>query len=92
MNKYLINQWGRTAHDAQVKELFGLPPKAKWPVQGMPERHIQGIHCWVLSLKDQAVGRRRPAPGMTLRAMCHCPVCGQTMPIGRLHQHSKVHP
>lgn len=72
------------AHSSTVNELLGLGPKGKIPVSGMPEREIQGITVWV-----------RPLPPGTkqfrLRVMCICPACQKVMPVGRLHQHSKVH-
>lgn len=86
MNRYLIDprypKWDLVAHDPAVKILFGLDPKAKWPKEGMPERRIQGIVCWVEPLGTYA---------NFMRARCICPECGQRFPIGRLKQHSKVH-
>lgn len=69
------------AHDGEVKVLFGLDRKAKWPKDGMVAKELQGIWCYVLGL-DAARAR-----GITLRALCKCPNCGKHMPIGRLAQH-----
>jgi hypothetical protein len=74
-------QWN--AHDSDIKEMFGLDRKAKWPAAGMPAREIQGIKCWVGPLVG---GRRAPH-----RAMAECPACGKEVSIGRLRQHSKIH-
>jgi hypothetical protein len=82
VNLYLRNKWDRSAHDADVKEFFGLHRKAKWPAAGMPLRIIQGIACWVNPLGQ--------SPGFQ-RAYAQCPMCGKNMPIGRLAQHAKVH-
>lgn len=72
----------RVAHDADVKELFGLDRKAKWPAEGVPERVIQGVRCRV----DPITAGR-----FSIRARAVCPDCGKDMPIGRLAQHAKVH-
>jgi hypothetical protein len=84
---YLRDPHGYVAHDTVVKALFGLDPKAKWPVEGIAPRIIQGITCWVEPLRFRNTQGRRPAFG--LRAMCKCPECGKTMPIGRLAQHAR---
>ena len=84
MGPYIVDpRWGpRPAHDASVKELFGLRREAKWPVEGMPEREIQGIRCRVDPLVEGP---------FKLRARAICPICGMDLPIGRLEQHAKVH-
>lgn len=90
MAKHLTaGRYNLSAHDPDVKELFGLDRKAKWPEHGISGRFIQGIMCWVEPLAPAPLGRchRR----FKLRAMCQCPVCAKNMPIGRLAQHSKVH-
>lgn len=82
---YLVDKHGRVAHDRDVKVMFGLGEKAKWPVEGMPARNIQGIKCWIRPVLVLYQNRG-------LRAMGECPVCKKEMPIGRLAQHAKVHP
>lgn len=67
--------WPATA--GRIKELFGLKPSTPWPAEGLFTRSIQGIDCWVNPL-----GTR-----FAIRARCRCPVCGDSMPIGRLAQH-----
>lgn len=78
------------AQDPQVKELFGLDRKAKWPDEGMTTRQIQGVDCWVNALKPKvphaSMDWKMYRP-FQLRAMCRCPQCGQSMAIGRLAQH-----
>lgn len=72
----------RQAFDTEVKVMFGLQPKDKWPEQGMARRNLAGnIECWVEPIR----------PGFHIRARALCPVCMRNMPIGRLQQHSKVH-
>lgn len=89
----IVNKYGRTAHDADVKELFGFDRKAKWPVEGIAQRTIQGYSCWVRPLASLNVTGRGRVGGFALRAVCACH-CGLVLPIGRLTQHqltSAVH-
>jgi len=73
------NRW---FFDPDIKELFGLKPKDKWPDAGMPVQPIQGIFSWV---EPRTPGKFK------IRAKCQCFVCGKTVAIGRLAQHNKVH-
>lgn len=82
MNLYIKNAYGRSAQDHDIKPLFGLDRKAKWPAKGIEMRVIQGVNVWVEPIQP---GKFR------LRAMCQCPECGFVTAIGRLAQHSKVH-
>lgn len=77
------------AHDPDVKTLFGLHPKAKWPSEGMPNREINGVQCWVKPLGPQIQSLRtgKLSRPFQLRAMCSCPNCGAVVSIGRLAQH-----
>lgn len=95
MNGYLKNSYGRTAHDPDVKELFGLNRKAKWPEDGLPSRYIQQILCWVDPIPQRHVLDVKR--NFQLRAMALCPICNEqkgknsvAIPIGRLHQHWKM--
>lgn len=76
-------QW--PAHEGEIKEMFGLPRKAKWPAEGMPHRTVQGIVVWVDSCEE---ARRA---GRFHRMQAVCPQCHKIVPVGRLQQHSKVH-
>lgn len=92
MNLFLADPQYRNwaATEGHVKALFGLSPKAKWPAEGVPRRDVQGILCWVEPLRERRPGLRRPNFG--LRAMAQCPACARVVAIGRLKQHSRVHP
>jgi len=75
--------------DPDIKELFGLDHKTKWPPQGMTAREIQGITAWVNPLAPtEGILKRQP---FKIRAMCMCTACGKVVAIGRLNQHNKVH-
>ena len=87
---YLVNKYGRPAHDEDTKELFGLDRKAKWPKEGLEARRIQDILCWVeRSDPDPTKSPHRGQWPSGPRAQCRCPLCHLTLPIGRLRQHIK---
>lgn len=77
------------AHDPAVKIFFGLSEKDKWPDQGMPSIFIDTpggkVQAFVIS-KEVA-----KAEGRFQRCLCICPNCSETVPLGRLNQHWKVH-
>ena len=81
------------AHDSEVKALFGLPPKGKWPLLGMPPRTIQGITCWVESKPATLYTAlwNKPVKSSKHRTFATCPACQKTIPLGRLAQHAKIH-
>lgn len=89
MGPIIKGKYGNRVMESEVKALFGLQPKQKWPNAGMGSQTINGILCWVNALPQKQEGRRRR---FALRAMCMCPVCKKILPIGRLHQHAPVHP
>lgn len=69
-------------HSDNVKALFGLSPKAKWPTEGMLARAANGYVIWVTPLPAGKPRHRR----MTHRALAQCR-CGVTVSAGRIHQH-----
>lgn len=71
------------AHSSEVRELLGLGPKAKLPLDGMPARYIDGVKVWVNPHMPHASGRKSSVH----RVRCMCPDCGQELSLGRLHQH-----
>ncbi|CAB4194375.1 hypothetical protein UFOVP1254_29 [uncultured Caudovirales phage] len=85
----------RQAFDAEVKTFFGLPPKAKWPPEGMAKRTIQGIECWVEPKEETRFemrwGKNRAVKSSKHRTFGICPACGKTVPLGRMQQHAKIH-
>ena len=95
MNLFLKGPYGRNAFDWEVKALFGLPPKAKWPAEGMPMRVIQGITVWVEPAPPRTTtmrwGREVTVKSSKHRTFGVCQACQKTIPLGRMHQHAKVH-
>lgn len=91
----LVDSNGRQAWDRDVKALFGLSDKSKWPDEGMPKREIQGLVCWVEPKAPRVTtmrwGREVTVKSSKHRAFCICPVCGETIPLGRIRQHAKIH-
>ena len=47
MNLFLKGAHGRNAFDSEVKVLFGLQSKSKWPDTGLGPLVIQGITVWL---------------------------------------------
>jgi hypothetical protein len=82
------------AQDPGFKILFGLSPKAKWPVEGInnsdgstKDVYVDGsfgrVQLWVQPLV--------PGSKPHHRLMACCPRCRATMTAGRLQQHMVVH-
>lgn len=96
MNLYL-KESGRdwNAHSKTVRELLGLKRTAKLPAEGMPEQQVQGIVVWVnpapAPVYVQRWGKTVLLHRATHRVMARCPICGEEMSAGRLHQHAKLH-
>lgn len=66
---------------AQAHEMLVFLGVKTLPVEGMPERLIQGVRVYVKP-KPTPVGK-----GMAgFRVMMICE-CGQHVPVGRMHQH-----
>jgi hypothetical protein len=63
--------------------MYALLGTAKLPVEGMPERLIQGVRVYVKPLPPSASSFRNFC-GLRVMAIC---TCGQHVPVGRLHQH-----
>jgi hypothetical protein len=82
------------ADNWDMHELLGLPRGGRLPVEGMPERLIQGVRVYVKPLIGERPVRGNPLFGQRLRrgkrnghrviAICGC---GQHVSAGRLHQH-----
>jgi len=85
---------GRAASDPDMKILFGLQPKDKWPDDGFRERLLATNHeiagnriavsAWVTPLSSSS---RQGVP------RCHvaCPKCQKVLSFSRLPQHYRVH-
>lgn len=79
------NDWRVRYHasDGDIKKLFGLNEKAKWPRRGMSpifvfDNHIQPVKLWVDPI----------TPGkFRIRCKAQCTRCHQVMAAGRYHQH-----
>ena len=77
------------ARDPEFKVLFGLDPKAKWPLSGMNNHdgstkdvYVDGDFGRVLLWVQPLVPGARPHH----RLMACCPRCRATMTAGRLQQ------
>lgn len=88
-------RFDRNAHSADIREMLGLKRTAKLPKEGMEPRVIQGITVWVTPAPEPVYverwGKRKLLHRASHRVMARCPVCGEEMSVGRLHQHAKVH-
>lgn len=76
------NQHGWPALENEIKELFGLSGKAKWPDEGMAGQRIQNVYVWILSKAEAK------QLGVSHRMRCVCPECAMPMSVGRLSQHT----
>lgn len=84
MRVITVTKWGQTRH-ADAHDMYALlgVTKRALPVEGMPERVIQGVRVYVKPLAAK-VGLRRNFQGLRVMAICEC---GKHLPVGRLHQH-----
>jgi hypothetical protein len=74
---------GRNAHSSELREMLGLAPKAKLPVEGMDAKIVAGIKLWIVPLGANLTRHKRS----THRLLAECPTCGKHLSAGRLHQH-----
>ena len=83
------------AHSKDVREMLGLKRTDKLPAAGMDPQVIQGVTVWVNPAPAPVMvnkwGKQRPLKRSTHRVMARCPICGEEMSVGRLHQHAKIH-
>lgn len=79
------NDRGLNVHDSDIKRMFGLDPKQKWPERGMAAIKIQGFTVWVRSL--DAARCTEPNKRRSHRVRVLCPICDKDLSLGRLHQH-----
>lgn len=77
--------WAATCRD--VMRFLGIQG-SRLPAEGLGASYVQGIWVWVEPQRPLAPGQRKRSAH---RIMALCPVCGKTVPVGRLRQHSKVH-
>ena len=67
----------------------------KLPKEGMDPQVIQGITVWVNPAAPKKTvdrwGKEHIVKSSKHRVMARCPVCGEEMSAGRLHQHAKIH-
>ena len=105
MSNYIISPYSQAVHrhttwaanSNEVLPLLGLKAGGHLPVEGMPPRKIQGITVWVepAPTPDLTMARDytlRRVKSSKHRVMAECPVCRKHMSLGRLQQHSKIHP
>lgn len=72
------------ATSPEMREMLGLAPNAKLPVEGMPPRNIQGWTVYVRPLPPRGDSRRRRCAH---RVRAICPKCRKDISAGRTHQH-----
>jgi hypothetical protein len=75
----IVGRYGR----AQANEMRRLLGVRELPIEGMPEREIQGVRVYVAPQAPLASGQRKRS---THRVFAICE-CGKHVPVGRLHQH-----
>lgn len=73
----IVGRWGR----AQAHEMYELLEVKRLPVEGMPERLIQGVRVYVKPLPPGAPRQRQ---SLRVTAICEC---GQHVAVGRMRQH-----
>lgn len=82
MTKKMIPGRYRYADAHDMYKLLGVK-KSKLPVEGMPERVIDGVRVYVKPLLPNP-GTKRNFQGLRVMAICEC---GQHLAVGRLIQH-----
>lgn len=71
-------------HYANAHDMYRELGTSRLPVEGMPEREIQGVRVYVKPLPPGA-----PRARQSLRVTFICD-CGKHVPVGRTHQHLPV--
>lgn len=99
MIRFVSQKYGRgnlPMHSGEMLETLGLKAGGHLPIEGMPERVIQGVRVWVTpaparrdpeSLPKFGPSVRTSGKSSTHRVMCECPTCGAVLSAGRLFQH-----
>ena len=77
------NERGYQATAEDLYRLLDVQP-GKLPVEGMPERRIQGVRVYVRPLSPNPSARRN---FQGLRVMAICDGCERHLAVGRMHQH-----
>lgn len=83
MARLIQAERGGRMFKAWAWDLYRLLGVKALPVEGMPERLIQGVRVYVRPLPAK-VGARRNFQGLRVMAICEC---GKHVAVGRLHQH-----
>lgn len=74
---------GRHHRYADAHDMYEFLGVKALPIEGMPERLIQGVRVYVKPLPPSE-SMRRNFQGLRVMAICDC---GQHVPVGRMHQH-----
>lgn len=85
--KMITGRYGRYASATDMYRALGVPD-AKLPIEGMPERLIDGVRVYVKPLVKGATRKETFA----LRVYAICDDCARHIPVGRMHQHSCCKP
>lgn len=80
----MVRIQGRFGYNALAHDMYQFLGVKSLPVEGMPEREIQGVRVYVKPLPFAPPGGHRNFQGLRVMAIC---TCGQHVPVGRLHQH-----
>lgn len=68
---------------ADARDMYALLETSVLPVEGMPERIIQGVRVYVKPLPEG-----KPRQRQSLRVTAICDDCGKHIAVGRMHQHN----
>lgn len=79
----IIGRNGQPANSNEIRQMLGLPEKAKLPPNGIAPQSIQGVTVYVEPLRVKRNRTRR----MKHRVLAICPHCSRIMSVGRLSQH-----
>ena len=66
---------------ANATDMYNFLGTSVLPIEGMPERLIQGVRVYVKPLPEGKPGQRQ---SLRVTAICDC---GKHVPVGRMHQH-----
>lgn len=78
----ITGRFNRHADHSDLYRLLNLDSD-RLPVEGMPERLIQGVRVYVKPLPPK-INAHRNFQGLRVMAIC---ACGVHVAVGRLHQH-----
>lgn len=84
MKAKILDKWGYQANAHEMRRLLGVQ---RLPIEGMPERTINGVRVYVKPQAPTIPPGQRKRHSHRIIIIC---TCGQHVPSGRIHQHSCV--